>query len=129
MVGWINNGVGGAMQKYSKLFVMGGALFIAGFLLLAPGISDYSTATVRDTGVHGSTWFLLAAGGVTVLASAVLVIRGLLLKRSYMNTVQTWDSRQEPESASARPSMFGDRPAWMDRPANHMGDNYGQKRK
>ncbi|GAB3554521.1 hypothetical protein GCM10027404_28820 [Arthrobacter tumbae] len=116
------------MQKYSKLFIIGGALFIAGILLLAPGVSDYSTAVARDTDMRGSTVLFLAGGGALVLASIVLVIRGALLKRKYMNTVQTWESRTDPETTSARPSMFGDRPAWMDRPANHMGDNYGQKR-
>ena len=115
------------MQTNGKRFIIGGSSLILGFLLIAPGLSDYSTAAARGIEAPWSTTIFLISGGLFILVGLGLLIRGFILKHRYQNTVQTWDSR-EPEATNARPAVFGDRPTWMDRPANHMGDNYGQKR-
>ncbi|WP_323958873.1 hypothetical protein GC088_09960 [Arthrobacter sp. JZ12] len=116
------------MQAHSKLFMIGGAIFIVGFLLLASGISAYAAA--HSDGAEPQLWsgLLLAVGGVLTLSSAGILIRSLLLQRRASETVQTWDSRDDPDVTRSRPAAFGDRPKWMDRPVNHMGDNYGHKR-
>lgn len=116
------------MKVGIKQFIAGGALVILSTFFVPQGISGFATAAARNEPVQPGSGVLLAIGAVLVVVAIALFARGHVLRYRYRNTAQSWDTREEPDVTDSRPRYFSERPSWMDRPANHMGDNPGHKR-
>lgn len=111
-----------------KHFIAGGALVILSTFFVPQGISGYAKAAARDVPVPEGSGVLLAIGAVMVVAAIVLFARGHVLRYRYRNTVQTHETRENEDPTASRPGVLSNRPVWMDRPINHLGENTGRKR-
>lgn len=116
------------MQKGVKLSIAGGALILLSTLFVPQGISEYARAAADGVPAPASAPVYCAIGAVLIAAAIGLLARGYVLRSRDRNTVRGYDSLEAEEATQSRPGYFKDRPGWMDRPVNHMGDNYGHER-
>lgn len=118
------------MPSGTKQFITGAGLLILSIFFLPQGIADFAVSAARNEPTPSNAALLVTIGSILALGGVVVLIWAAVLRHRSRNTVRTHDTREPEKSTDSRPGygMQG-RPAWMDRPVNHMGKNSEDRRK
>ncbi|WP_026552625.1 hypothetical protein [Arthrobacter sp. H20] len=117
------------MKKEIWLYVGGLVAFFLSTLFIPQGISDFARAAALEEAVPSGAGLNLGVGALLVAVAISLLASGYVIRRKQLKTTRSYGSDDPDEITQQRPT-FGhtNRPAWMDRPGGHMGDNTGDKR-
>lgn len=117
------------MKKEVWLYIGGLVAFFLSTLFIPQGISDFARAAALDEAVPSGAGLNLAIGAILIATAISLLASGYVIRRKQLTTTRTYGDDDPDEITRQRPTLgHTNRQAWMDRPANHMGDNTGHKR-